>query len=76
MKNQQSNCQSCNMKIEENFNFCPYCGEPLSDLAKEISAKQASIAQLKLLNVLAEKIENKKDLNLIEKLAEQYKKNA
>lgn len=72
----QNKCCVCGRDLEAEFHFCPYCGEPVSELAKEISKKQASVAQLKLLNALAEKIKDKNTLELIGKLVEQYKKNA
>ena len=71
----QNKCLVCNADIESKFNFCPYCGEPVSDLAKEIMKKQNSIAQLKLLSALSEKIKDENSLDLIGKLLEQYKKN-
>ena len=32
----QNICPNCEKNIEKDYQFCPYCGEPLSEIAKEI----------------------------------------
>ena len=27
-------CNNCKKNVNENFNYCPYCGEPLNEIAK------------------------------------------
>ena len=66
-------CPNCEKNIEKNFNFCPYCGEALTEIAKEIIVKQAKISQLKLINVLTNKVKDSDTLKLLEKLISMYK---
>lgn len=28
-------CPKCNVELEEEMNYCPTCGEPITDLAKQ-----------------------------------------
>ena len=28
-------CSKCQSQIDDSYNFCPICGEPLNDLAKQ-----------------------------------------
>jgi len=69
------NCPFCTLQIQKDFNFCPHCGEGLTDLAKEIVKKQNACAQLKLVGLLIDKVKDKKTLELLEKLTEMYKNN-
>ena len=66
-------CPTCSNYVEDNFHFCPYCGEALTDTAKEVVRKQSTIAQLRLINLLIEKVQDKKTLELLEKLTTMYK---
>ena len=61
--------------LEKEFNFCPYCGEPLTDLAKETLREQTKIAQLKLISLLTDKVKDKDTLDILEKLTAMYKEN-
>jgi predicted amidophosphoribosyltransferase len=69
----QDNCKNCLSPISSDYSFCPYCGEPLNDLAKQIVKKQNSIAQLRLIYVLLEKVEDEKTKKMLNKLIEKYK---
>lgn len=47
------NCKKCNQEISEEFNYCPYCGEPLSELAKQKEAIRLQNAGLLKLQELS-----------------------
>ncbi len=68
-------CEFCHKEVEENFNFCPYCGEPVSELAKQIKAKQNINAQLKLVFSLLEKVNDEKTITLLQEFVDEAKKN-
>lgn len=68
----QNKCPYCEKTLADEFNFCPYCGEPLNDLAKEMSREQTKVAQLKLINLLTDKVKDKETLALLKKLVEMY----
>ena len=70
---EEKKCPVCEKEINKEYNFCPYCGEPMTEVAKEIQKRQTTIAQLKLLGALIEKVQDKKTLELLEKLVNQYK---
>lgn len=67
-------CDYCGKEVEDGANFCSDCGEPLNDLAKKFKQKEQSVAQLKLINLLLDKVDDPKTLNLLQKLVERYKK--
>ena len=66
-------CQFCQKEIEEDFNFCPYCGEPLSNLAKTIRAKQERNAQLQLALSLIDSVRDEDTLSLIQEFVKDVK---
>lgn len=42
-------CPKCNTEINAEYHYCPHCGEPISDLAKEremLKAKNAGLMKL------------------------------
>ncbi len=56
-------CAYCNAKVNlEIYNFCPKCGNPLTDEAIRLRDQQDKKLKIELVGVLAEKIENKKVL--------------
>ena len=67
-------CPVCSTVINENNNFCPSCGEPLSALAKELVSEQKSNHQLEVLVKLLDYIKDEKSVKfiqgLIDKLSE------
>ena len=69
----QNKCPTCAKVLEKDFNFCPYCGEAITELAKETVREQTKISQLKLINLLIDKVKDKETLKLLEKLTEMYK---
>jgi len=69
---EKSYCKKCFKPIENNYLFCPFCGEPVSEISKELKSRQDAVAQLQILTLLIDKVEDPKTLNLIEKLINQY----
>lgn len=68
-------CQICKNEIDENANFCPMCGEAISDNAK-IYKKQLSIkAQLEILSDLSKIVKDTKSLELIKAFILKLKEN-
>ncbi len=70
----QFNCPACNQGINEEYHFCPYCGEPITKLSKEVGRRQDALAQLKLLAYLIDNVQDEKTLNLLENLINKCKK--
>jgi|GEM_PF-6211669 len=71
----QNKCPTCAKVLQNDFNFCPYCGEAISELAKETLREQTKVSQLKLINLLTDKVKDQKTLELLEKLTSMYKEN-
>ncbi len=67
-------CEFCHKEVTENFNFCPYCGEPLTDIAKQIKSKQNSNAQLKLIYTLLDRVSDEKTIKTLQEIVEEIKK--
>ena len=64
----QNTCPACFSSLDEKFNFCPACGEPITDLAKELIKEQNVNIELSLLSKLIDFIKDEKDLKLINAL--------
>ena len=63
-------CPKCNQQIEESFNFCPYCSEPLNDLANDLQTEKEKAVQLSLLFSLIQKTDNPKILQTYKSIVE------
>ena len=57
-------CPVCNKEIEQDFNVCPYCLEPLNNLAKDLFLQKEKSAQLKLLSALISQTNDERTLKL------------
>ncbi len=66
-------CTKCNSVVEENANFCPQCGEPLTTIAESIRKEQRRGAMLEIINVLLNNIKDAETLNVIEQLVNTIK---
>lgn len=64
-------CSYCGTEQPENANFCFNCGEPLTNKAKDVLEKQKRNYQLELILKLIDKIDDKKTLVLLKKIAEE-----
>lgn len=60
-------CQTCNNLISEEFEFCPYCGSPISKKALELENTKLVNSQLVMLANLIRNIEDSKSLYVIDK---------
>ena len=58
-------CNHCKRQNLSNANFCQFCGNPLTDLAKDLQKERIITSQLLILSQLASKVEDEKTLNLI-----------
>ena len=60
-------CPICFTNVE-NSNFCSACGEPISDLAKDLVKEQKSNYELAILVKLIDYIKDERDLKFIKGL--------
>ena len=67
-------CPACNNEIKDDFNVCPYCLEPLNDMAKKLFLEKEKSAQLKLLSALIEKANDEKAVEEVKKEVEKTSK--
>lgn len=58
-------CSKCNEEFLEVYNYCPDCGEPLSELAKTKEALKMQNAKLQALDELAKSTKDQNVLNAI-----------
>ena len=62
-------CESCKKELLTDYNFCPYCGIALTDIAKRLNKEKVDVIKLKFLSNLADQIEDKKVLSKIKQIA-------
>lgn len=58
-------CPKCNVHLEDDYNFCPLCGEPLNALAKQGEQLKISNAILEKLNAIALSVKDPQVLETI-----------
>lgn len=63
-------CPKCNEEIDESFNYCPTCGEPLTELAKQRETLKFQNAGLLKLQELSKSTHDPVVLNAIKNLIE------
>ena len=63
-------CPKCKKSVDARYNYCPVCGEPLSDLAKKREELKLSNAGYMKLNELAAMSNDPAVLAAINKLME------
>ena len=61
-------CPKCKAQVEERYNYCPICGEPLSELGKQRESIKLSTAGYMKLNDLANVSGDPAVLDAIKKL--------
>jgi len=61
-------CKECGCAIEENFEFCPFCGEAISEKAKKLEEQKSVNANLILIANLMDKIEDRKTLKVLNEI--------
>ncbi len=62
-------CNECGNIMEENFDFCPYCSQPISDRAKMLEKQKAINAQLVLIASLMKEVSDTKTLKILNEYA-------
>ncbi len=67
------NCNFCNEQLEDNFLFCPYCGEAQNEQAQTLEIAKNKTAKLSVLAALANSVEDKKTLLLINGMIDNIK---
>lgn len=67
-------CPVCEKEIDNGFSFCPYCGEPLNDMAKKLYTTKEKNAQLKLLYAIISKIDEPKSLKILKAMVDVIEK--
>lgn len=65
-------CLNCKHEIYE-YDFCPYCGTPISELAKKVEIKKNTNIRLETLLKLVNLIDDDKTLNIIKELVNKLK---
>ena len=71
---EQTECNKCKKDLNENFNFCPYCGEPISDVAKQIVSEKSTIEKIKMIDNLSQVIKDKESLKVFKRVVEELEK--
>ncbi len=67
-------CPFCNLEVEDEFNFCPYCSEPLTEKGKEVEHSKEKKAQLKLVTALARTISDEATLKILGQITDKLSK--
>ena len=67
-------CPECEKEVDQSFSFCPCCGEPLNESAKQFCKLKDQNAQLKMLYALISKIDDKKSLKILKAMVDAIEK--
>lgn len=67
-------CLNCKEEIY-NYDFCPHCGTPISERAKNVEIQKNINIRLETLLKLTKLTDDKKTLEIIENIANQLKDN-
>lgn len=67
-------CPICFTECARNANYCPACGEPISELAKDFESEKKTNIEIAILMKVMDYMKDEKDVKflkgLIDKLAE------
>lgn len=66
-------CGKCEQILEENFNFCPKCGDPLTGVAENIKKEERRGAMLETVIALSNKIKDPASLTILNELLNKIK---
>lgn len=69
----ENKCEKCGELAKSNFNFCPNCGEALTEIAKNIKKEDRRGAMLETVIALSDKITDPKDLKILNELLKKLK---
>lgn len=67
-------CENCNKVLDNSFEFCPYCSNPLTESAKKLEETKEINSQLVLLVNLIKETKDPKTLLLLDKYVKMLKK--
>ena len=67
-------CPFCNLEVEDEFNFCPYCSEPLTEKGRDVEHNKEKKAQLKLVAALTRTVEDETTLKLLSQITNKLSK--
>ena len=67
---EKQNCKICEKEFSINYNFCPYCGCAVTDIAKRLNKEKCDLIKLKVINELTQKVSDKKTLKILNDLAD------
>ncbi len=67
-------CPFCNIEVEDEFNFCPYCSEPLTEKGRDVEHNKEKKAQLKLVAALTRTVEDETTLKLLGQITNKLSK--
>lgn len=70
---ENKNCENCKTEITNNYNFCPSCGKALTTIAESIKKEEKRGAMLEVVLTLANKLEDPKDLDILNSLLKKLK---
>jgi predicted amidophosphoribosyltransferase len=65
-------CLNCKQEIYE-FDFCPHCGTPISDIAKQVEIKKNTNIRLETLLKISKLTNDEKTLTIIKELIDKLK---
>lgn len=60
-------CDNCKNLLEKDFEFCPYCSNPITEKAKELDEKRIVNAELVLLLTMLKEANDEKTLKILNK---------
>ncbi len=66
-------CEKCKAEVSEKANFCPNCGEPLTELAKNMKKEDKRTAMLEVVVALSGKIKDPDSLSVLNAMLQKLK---
>lgn len=68
-------CEECKSQIDDNFDFCPFCGKAISLKAQKLENQKMINANLVLIAKLIDETNDIKTLEILNKLAKKLSNN-
>lgn len=68
-------CTFCEKELKEDFNFCPRCGEAISNSAKKLETTKTLNAQLLILATLVKELNDVESLKIVDKYIKNLSQN-
>ena len=67
-------CKNCEKDLSKNYNFCPYCGSAVTEIAKRLNKEKCDLIKLKVINEITQKVTDKNTLKILNNLADKLSK--